>query len=286
MTETPYKTISISNPDEAAAYLGWLAELGADEAMEEAPLDRFAAMPEIGPGFTPGIGPETRLAARPPAAGPTPGSLAAAAKLQPASAVIESAAQQAGDAADLNALEAAVRAFEGCVLKKTAMNTVFADGNPASGLMIIGEAPGADEDRQGKPFVGVSGQLLDRILAAIGRDRTKAYITNVVFWRPPGNRTPSPQETQACLPFVRRHIELVRPKVIVCLGGPASATLLNTNVGITRLRGKWLEYEDGAAGLRIPVMPTYHPAYLLRQPALKKDSWRDFLAIADKLQNS
>lgn len=284
MSEIMNKTMLSPSPEDAAATLAWLVELGADEAIEEAPLDRFAA-PSAG-GLGPAMGGEAKPAALSPAAPTNPPVPAAAAKLQPAAAVIESAAQLAAGAADLQALEAAVRAFEGCALKKTAMNTVFADGNPESGLMIIGEAPGADEDRQGKPFVGVSGQLLDRILAAIGRDRTTAYITNVMFWRPPGNRTPSPQETQTCLPFVRRHIELVRPKVMVCLGGPACATLLNTNVGITRLRGKWLEYEDSAAGLRIPVMPTYHPAYLLRQPALKRDSWRDFLAIADKLKNS
>ncbi|MEX1147907.1 MAG: uracil-DNA glycosylase, partial [Sphingomonadales bacterium] len=149
----------------------------------------------------------------------------------------------------------------------------------------IGEAPGADEDRQGLPFVGVSGQLLDRMLGAIGLDRSKAYIANILPWRPPGNRKPTPQETSICLPFIRRHIALVKPRVLVFLGGTAAATLLDTNQGITRLRGRWSEYEDLNEGFTAPVMPTYHPAYLLRQPALKADAWRDFLEIRAKLKS-
>lgn len=251
---------------EAAAALRWLIELGADEAIEEAPLNRFIA------------------AAEPTAGRAVPAQPARPLALQSGGEMVESAVSAARAAATLAELEAAVRAFDGCALKKTAMSTVFADGNPLSGLMFIGEAPGADEDRQGKPFVGVSGQLLNRMLAAIGRDRQTAYITNVLFWRPPGNRKPTPQETLACQPFVRRHIALVKPKLLVFLGGSAASVLLNTNKGITRLRGHWLEYEDGEHGVQVPVMPTYHPAYLLRQPALKGDAWRDFLAIAARLR--
>jgi len=250
---------------EAAAALRWLVELGADEAIEEAPLNRFIAAAE------PAAMRAAALPVRPHI-------------LQSGGEGIESAEIAARAAASLAELEAAVRAFDGCALKKTAMTTVFADGNPLSGLMFIGEAPGADEDRQGKPFVGVSGQLLDRMLVAIGRNRETAYITNVLFWRPPGNRKPTPQETLACQPFVRRHIALVKPKLMVFLGGSAASVLLNTNKGITRLRGHWLDYEDRENGIHVPVMPTYHPAYLLRQPALKSDAWRDFLAIAARLR--
>lgn len=182
-------------------------------------------------------------------------------------------------------LEAAVRAFNGCALKQTAMNTVFSDGNPASPLMLVGEAPGDEEDRQGKPFVGASGQLLDRMLAAIGRDRTNCYITNILFWRPPGNRKPTPQETTVCLPFVKRHIELAHPQVLVFLGGTSAGVLLDTTQGITRLRGKWTRYKATSNdGWSVPALPTYHPAYLLRQPQLKADAWRDFLDIQAKLE--
>jgi DNA polymerase len=162
-------------------------------------------------------------------------------------------------------------------LKKTAMNTVFADGNPEAGLMFVGEAPGAEEDRRGLPFVGRAGMLLDKMLAAIGRDRTSAYISNILPWRPPGNRTPTPNETTICLPFIQRHVELAKPTVIVFLGGTSAATMLDRREGITKLRGRWFDYNGVAA------MPTYHPAYLLRQPALKQLSWRDFLEIRKKM---
>jgi DNA polymerase len=175
-------------------------------------------------------------------------------------------------------LQAALRAFEGCALKATATNLVFADGNPEAPLMLIGEAPGRDEDLKGLPFVGRSGQLLDRMLTAIGRDRRSAYISNVLFWRPPGNRTPTPEEMTACMPFVLRHIALARPKLIIALGGVAAKQLLDTTEGIMRLRGRWqrLSLPDGH---KIPLMPTFHPAYLLRQPAHKRLAWRDLLAV-------
>ena len=176
--------------------------------------------------------------------------------------------------------------FEGCSLKHTAMNLVFGDGNPDASIMFIGEAPGADEDRQARPFVGVSGQLLDKMIAAIGLDRTSAYITNVLPWRPPGNRKPTTSEVTICLPFIRRHINLVAPRVLVLVGGTAASALLGRTEGITRLRGKWLIYcaEGGDGAYEVPCMPLYHPAYLLRQPALKRDAWRDILAIQERLE--
>ena len=176
-----------------------------------------------------------------------------------------------------------MRGFDGCALKATATTTVFADGNPAADLMLVGEGPGAEEDRLGLPFVGASGKLLDRMLAAIGRDRSRAYITNVVYWRPPGNRTPTPAELALCLPFVERHIALARPKVLVLSGGTAAKTLLARSEGITRLRGRWLDYRPGEADVTIPTIATFHPSYLLRTPSSKREAWRDMLAVQRKL---
>lgn len=268
----------------AAALLAWYVAAGADLAMGEVPVDRLAASqaPTPAPAIRPAMAADNTSSSERPA-----GSTVTT--LRPATESAESAEALARGARTVAALEAAVREFEGCALKKTAMNTVFADGNPASGLMFVGEAPGGDEDRQGKPFVGVSGQLLDRMLKAIGRDRQSdshgAYITNVLPWRPPGNRKPTPAEVTMCVPFIRRHIALVRPRLLVFLGGTAAAALLDTTAGITRLRGRWLDYHDAESGLTIPVMPTYHPAYLLRQPALKADAWRDFLEIRARLRD-
>ncbi len=154
---------------------------------------------------------------------------------------------------------------------------MFADGTPGARLMFVGEAPGADEDREGLPFVGRSGKLLDRMIAAIGLDRTSVYIANIVPWRPPGNRTPTPQEAAICLPFIARQIELADPDVLVCLGGPSAQALLNVRDGITRVRGRWYDFETGKRTIR--AMPTFHPAYLLRTPLAKRQAWHDFLAI-------
>jgi DNA polymerase len=186
-------------------------------------------------------------------------------------------------AATLDELRDAMASFEGCNLRFTAKNLVFADGNPQADLMLVGEAPGRDEDIQGLPFVGRSGQLLDRMLAAIGLDRNSAYIANVIPWRPPGNRTPTPHETEICRPFIERQIELVNPKVLVNLGGPSAKTLLNTTEGILRLRGNWRVHTT-ASGTAIPAMPTLHPAYLLRTPAHKRLAWRDLLEVKMKLR--
>ena len=184
---------------------------------------------------------------------------------------------------DLEELRAIMEEFDGCNLKSTAKQLVFADGNPKAELMLVGEAPGRDEDIEGRPFVGRSGQLLDRILAAIGRDRTSVYIANVIPWRPPGNRTPTPHETEICRPFIERQVELVAPKILVTLGAPSARTLLHASDGILRLRGNWQTHET-RSGLSIPAMPTLHPAYLLRNPAHKKLAWRDFLAVKMRLE--
>ncbi len=183
----------------------------------------------------------------------------------------------AGQATSLDDLAARLAAFEGCALKATAKNLCFYRGAPKARVMLIGEAPGRDEDLEGKPFVGRAGQLLDKMLAAIGLGETDVHITNIVYWRPPGNRTPTPQEAQACRPFLERQVELVAPDIIVLLGGAAAKHVLDIADGIMRIRGKWREVEIGRA--RVRVMATLHPAYLLRTPAAKRLAWRDLLAV-------
>jgi DNA polymerase len=189
----------------------------------------------------------------------------------------------AAAATSLAELKSAMEGFEGCALKRSATNTVFADGTPKGRVMFIGEAPGRDEDRIGKPFVGRAGQLLDKMLASIGLDRNiNAYITNVINWRPPDNRDPSPEEAAQCLPFLRRHIELADPKVIVLLGAVAGRHVMGISDGIMKSRGRWMEYRVGER--MVPIMPTLHPAYLLRQPAHKKLAWRDLQSLAAKME--
>ena len=182
----------------------------------------------------------------------------------------------------LDELKASLQAFEGCALKKTASNLVFADGNPAADIMLIGEAPGRDEDRMGLPFVGAAGQLLDRMLKSVGMDRQNVYITNILPWRPPGNRTPSAEETQMLWPFLRRHIQLKAPKIIFTLGGSSAKLLLNSQTGILKLRGQMADIDFSDAGdgsLIIPVLPSLHPAYLLRAPNMKKQAFSDLLQL-------
>ncbi len=177
-----------------------------------------------------------------------------------------------------------MRAFDGCALKATAMNTVFADGSDSAEVMFLGEAPGADEDRLGKPFVGASGKLLDLMLEAIGLGREGVYISNVVYWRPPGNRTPTPIELSVCLPFVRRHIALKRPKLLILAGATAAQTVLDSTLTIGRLRHKWHDLAmEGLAGT-LPSIATYHPSFLLRTPEKKRDAWMDFLRLKMKLR--
>jgi uracil-DNA glycosylase len=190
------------------------------------------------------------------------------------------AREAAVTAANLDDLRALLDRFEGCTLRATASRLVFADGNPAGRVMFVGEAPGRDEDIQGLPFVGRSGKLLDLMLAAIGLDRTSVYIANIVPWRPPGNRDPTPLESEICLPFLRRQIELVDPDVLVCLGGPSAQALLGVK-GITRVRGRWFSYHTGTREIR--AIATFHPAFLLRSPLQKRLAWRDFLAIKKAL---
>jgi uracil-DNA glycosylase len=250
------------------AALRWLVEAGADEAIGEEPVDRYAASAKPA---KPMLAPVVRSSP--------------AAPLPAATAALQSARSLAAAARSVAELAEALAAFDGCPLKRTATNLVFADGNPEARVMIIGEAPGADEDRLGRPFVGVSGQLLDRMLACIGLDRRSAYISNVIFWRPPGNRPPTAAEIATCLPFVERHIELVSPEVLVLLGAASAQTLLARNDGISRLRGRWFQFESAGMARPVPVMPTYHPAYLLRQPAQKRAAWRDWLAILARLKN-
>jgi len=254
------------------AALDWLVAMGADEAIGEAPVDRRrAARPEPEPAPTPE--PAKAVATR-----RDPGP---AAPLAPAQGAAD-AREAAATAADLDSLRAALEKFEGCALKQTATNMVFARGDPDAPIMFIGEAPGADEDREGLPFVGASGRLLDRILSFIGLDGQTVYISNIIFWRPPGNRSPIDAETAACLPFVRRHIALARPRLLVTLGRPAMNTVLGLNSGINKARGRWVEYGEGLEA-PIPAMPTFHPAYLLRNPAQKRETWMDFLSIREKL---
>lgn len=255
--------------------LRWQVEAGADEAIEAQPVDRYR---------------EPAEPPRPVAVPPLPKAAPVAARSSPApespiltTAATLSARGLAGAARNVTELAEALAAFDGCPLKQTATNLVFADGNPTARVMVIGEAPGADEDRAGKPFVGVSGQLLDRMLAWIGLDRNKAYITNVLFWRPPGNRQPTPAEISACLPFVERHIELVSPEVLLLVGGASAKTLLARNEGITKLRGRWFQFESAGMSRPIPALPTYHPAFLLRQPAQKREAWRDLLMLEERL---
>jgi DNA polymerase len=194
------------------------------------------------------------------------------------------AREAARTAASLEELRAIVERFEGCALRNTATRLVFADGNPRSRVMFVGEAPGRDEDIDGLPFVGRSGKLLDLMMAAIGLDRTSAYIANIIPWRPPGNRTPTPQESAICLPFILRQIELANPDVLVCLGGPSAATLLNIRDGILKARGRWFTHQTGTRDIR--AIATLHPAYLLRQPLQKRLAWRDFLAIKKALSTT
>jgi uracil-DNA glycosylase len=258
----------------ALALLRWYVEMGADEAIGEAPQNRLREGPAPAP-----------VAARAAAA-----AAASAAVAAPPAAFTESLAEAAQSARLLAAtattvaeLAARVAAFDGCSLKLTATSTVFADGNPAAPVMIIGEAPGAEEDRTGRPFVGRAGQLLDRMLAAIGLDRTSVLITNVIYWRPPGNRTPTPAEIASCLPFVLRHVALIRPKVLVLAGATAATALLSEGQGITRLRGRWFDLAVPGLDWPVPTLPMFHPSFLLRAPERKREAWRDLLALRARL---
>jgi DNA polymerase len=261
--------------DDALAALNWQIEAGADEATGDRPVDRRAAPqsePKAAAKPAPARGRDGPRS-QPPLWQPEPGPL------ESAEAALASARELAVAANTLPELKAALESFEGCPLKATAMNLVFADGNPEGRVMMIGEAPGADEDRQGLPFVGVSGRLLDRMLACIGLDRSAVYISNVLFWRPPGNRTPTAAEIASCLPFTERHIELAAPDYLVLVGGMSAKNLLARSEGILKLRGRWRPYQHSGLPRPIPALPTLHPAYLLRQPQQKRLAWRDLLSL-------
>ena len=275
------------NRQDAAALLAWYLEVGVDETVGDVARDARVVPPVS--LATPAAAPptESRSERQPPPREPSPPApvpprrAAPAAALASAGEAERSARTIAMQAASLDELRQAMVGFDVCPLQHTAANLVFADGSPDARIMFIGEAPGADEDRQGLPFVGVSGQLLDRMLASIGLDRGSAYITNIIPWRPPGNRKPTAAEVTMCQPFVERQIELIAPKLLVFVGGTAAQALLGRTEGITRLRGRWIDYRRD--GVVIPTLPTFHPAYLLRQPGLKRQSWADFLAIRRKL---
>ena len=196
----------------------------------------------------------------------------------------QTATELAQSAQSLDELKQIMQQFEGCALKKTAKNMVFADGNPKADVMLIGEAPGADEDQMGLPFVGRSGKLLDKMMAAIGLNRTNFYISNIIPWRPPGNRPPTSAETAVCLPFIDRHIALVNPKIIVMVGGTAAKSLLGSNDSITSLRGRFSSYQPVGAPKAIDSYAIYHPSYLLRSPGQKRKSWHDLIVLKHRLQ--
>lgn len=302
---------------ELETLLAFHMEAGADWVLDEAPHDRFAERDDPAPKFAPQwastgatVAPTATTAAPPPQrddAPPTPRQTLAAPVAAPqaarkstadlpttdlasadltsdASALAVQAGALARAATTLDELKQAMERFDGCSLKRTASQLVFADGAPDARIMLVGEAPGAEEDRIGTPFVGRLGQLLDRMLAAIGLDRSNVFIANTVPWRPPGNRTPTPQESAICRPFIERQIELVNPDVLVCLGGPSAQALLGIREGILRVRGRWAAYD--MVGRQIRALPTLHPAYLLRSPLQKRLAWRDFRAIRKALDEA
>jgi uracil-DNA glycosylase family 4 len=254
--------------------LTFYAEAGVDALLGEVPVDRFASAEDTAP-------PAGRVVRQSPTPDPRPAMRASPPPPPPPDEAASDARTAAKSAATLDELRGILERFEGCSLKPTATQLVFADGNPKARLMFVGEAPGRDEDIEGLPFVGRSGKLLDRMLAAIGLDRTSVYIANIVPWRPPGNRTPTPQESQICLPFILRQIELADPDILVCLGGPSAQALLGIKDGITKTRGRWFSFHTGKREIR--AMPTFHPAFLLRSPLQKRFAWRDFLAIKKAL---
>ena len=282
---------TMSDDQAIRALLDWYVLAGVDQAIDCAPRDRYreaaaakaatlAVAREPMPEAVPPRAPAPSMAAPrepAPAAPPAP--------LLPPGDATWSAQEIAAACASLEQLVAAVRAFDGCALKRTATNTVIGDGNSAAALMIVGEAPGAEEDRQGLPFVGPAGRLLDRMLASIGLDRSAVYITNMLPWRPPGNRSPTAEELAICQPFLERQIELIAPRILVLVGGIAAKALLNRREGITRLRGQWFPFSTPRMEGTIQATATFHPAYLLRTPSAKREVWRDLLAIEDKMKN-
>jgi DNA polymerase len=276
------------------------ADAGVDEALEDSPVDRFAESAPLrrqtgasggalqrdgspsrsvppGTGRSSGEGPARGSRSLPPPARPEPTAAI------PDEAQAARARELARSAASMEELRGLLAEFDGCNLKSTAKNLVFADGNARADVMFVGEAPGRDEDLEGLPFVGRSGRLLDLMLAAIGLDRSRAYIANVIPWRPPGNRTPTPQEQAVCAPFVERAFAILRPKVVLLVGAAATKSVLQIDEGIMRVRGQWRDWRLAEGGVSAPVMPTLHPAFLLRQPLAKRQAWADILSLAARL---
>src|ERR1700709_2790127 len=262
--------------------LAFYLEAGVDCALGDEAVDRLAE-----PDSIPVAAAAPREIVPPRPSREIPAAIQAAPRADIALApdeAISSAREAARTAPSLEVLRQLLENFDGCALKPPATRLVFADGNPQARIMFVGEAPGRDEDIEGLPFVGRSGQLLDRMIAAIGLDRSKAYIANVIPWRPPGNRTPTPQETQICLPFIQRQIELVNPDVLVTLGNPSTQTLLQTREGIMRTRGRWVSYDTGSRKIR--ALATFPTAYLLLSPSYKRLAWQDLRSIAKELNKA
>lgn len=308
MTDQTSQNLQDITPQMAAAMLQFYAEAGVVDLLEDDPVDRYAdtikqleerktkkaaqmdqmlsankarannIRPQGNGGQGNGGSAPGQRANQPR---PTPPSQSGTTLAVPDQAAMDEARHLAKSANSIEELKTIISSFKGCNLCHSAKNTVFADGNPEAPIMLVGEAPGRDEDMHGIPFVGPSGQLLDKMLAAISLDRTSAYITNIIPWRPPGNRTPVAHEIELCRPFIERHIELVEPKLLVFMGNVSTSTLLNTNKGILSIRGKWDEYKIGETS--VPAMPTLHPAYLLKTPAAKRNAWHDLLAVQAKL---
>lgn len=266
------------SPQEAIAALQWLAEAGVDDTIGECPADwfSFGALPQ-----PPAPVPINAAAAITPDAKPAPAAVEATPLYaSQGTAALIAAARAAADACTtLAELQAAVAAFEGCALKKLATHTVFADGNADAGLMIIGEAPNEDDDREGKPFCGINGKLLDKMFGAIGLTRQAFYATNAVFWRPPGNRSATADELSICAPFVEKHIQLVNPKHLVLLGGMVAPSMLNSSEGPIRLRSRSHQYTNGYLAAPIPAYVIFPPSHLIRQPSHKGLAWRDLLTL-------
>jgi uracil-DNA glycosylase len=255
----------------AEALMAFWADAGVNACFEDAPVDRLRPVTPPAPVATRSTGAVTPLRT--------------AATSGIAEAVAD-ARRAAAAALDLQQLQAAIASFEGCPLSTLgARQAVFSRGEPTGGLMLIGEGPGAEEDAKGQPFVGKAGRLLDRILEAAGLAE-KAFITNTVFWRPPGNRTPTPEEQAVCAPFLERAFQLIRPRLVVTLGAAAARQVLKADEGITRLRGRWGEWRLAEGDFAAPVMPTLHPAFLLRQPQAKREVWADLLDVAARMETA
>lgn len=268
-----------------ADLLKWYLEMGVDETVMPDPFNHFAAPPPIAT-----FQEEADIMARkaqPRADQATDAHPPGVSLASPAPSAAMAEAKKLADAAQTrDQLKQAVLAFEGCALKKLATNTVFSDGNPESSIMLIGEAPGAQEDQQGIPFCGPSGQLLDKMFATIGLTRQNIYISNTIFWRPPGNRQPSKEELAICQPFVEKHIALINPKLLVLCGGTAVGAMLRRDIGISKLRGKFHEYSNSYMDKPVPTAVIFHPSYLLRSPGQKRLAWHDLLRIRQHLEES